>query len=71
MSATVPTQFRKAAGCSFCNLLDEFLGSSSRLGRKSLGIKFGFVVGNVGDNGYHFSVLEILRTIELDEQLIA
>jgi len=32
---------------------------------ESLGIRFGFVVGDVGDKGYQFPVPEILRTIEL------
>ena len=38
---------------------------------ESLGVKFGFVVGSVVDHGYHFSVLDILRTIDLMLKLSA
>jgi uncharacterized protein YlbG (UPF0298 family) len=32
---------------------------------ESAGVRFGFVVGTLGKNGYHFSSSEILRTVDL------
>ncbi len=44
---------------------DRFCGVFNRGWTGCLNVKFGFVVGAVGDAGYFFAISEVLRTIDL------
>ena len=54
----------KTAGC-LCYNQQIALPLFSELGANALGIRYGFVVGEVRHAGYDFSLREILLTVEL------